>query len=67
MDNTVFMQQLDLISNPENMTVINGLYDAFAVGDIPSVLALMDTNIVWNEAESNSLAKGNPYIGPDAI
>lgn len=67
MDNAVFMQQLGLTSNPENMSVINGLYDAFATGDIPNVLAAMDANIIWNEAESNSLAKGNPYIGPDAI
>jgi ketosteroid isomerase-like protein len=27
----------------------------------------MDNDIVWNEAESNSLAAGNPYIGPDAV
>jgi len=67
MDNAVFMQQLGLTSNPENMSFINGLYDAFATGDIPNVLAAMDANIIWNEAESNSLAKGNPYIGPDAI
>src|SRR5690606_41677835 len=37
------------------------------IGDIPSVLGAMDAKIVWNEAESNSLADGNPYIGPDAI
>lgn len=67
MDNAVFMQQLGLVSSPENVSIINGLYNAFARGDIPTVLAGMDTNIIWNEAESNSLAKGNPYIGPDAI
>jgi hypothetical protein len=27
----------------------------------------MHPDIVWNEAESNSQADGNPYIGPDAI
>jgi hypothetical protein len=27
----------------------------------------MDAKIVWNEAESNALADGNPYIGPDAV
>ena len=67
MDNSIFMQQLGLVSNPENLSIVNGLYSAFAQGDIPTVLAGMDTNIIWNEAESNSLAKGNPYIGPDAI
>jgi steroid delta-isomerase-like uncharacterized protein len=67
MDNAVFMQQLGLTSNPENISIINGLYDAFAKGDIPTVLSGMDVTIVWNEAESNSLADGNPYVGPDAI
>ena len=32
-----------------------------------AVLAAMDPNIVWNEAEGNSLADGNPYIGPEAV
>jgi len=67
MDNTVFMQQLGLVSNPDNAGIINGIYESFSKGDIPSVLGMMDTNVVWNEAESNSLADGNPYIGPDAV
>jgi hypothetical protein len=67
MDNAVFMQQLGLVSNPENISIINGLYNAFAKGDIPTVLSGMEATIVWNEAESNSLADGNPYVGPDAI
>ncbi len=67
MDNSVLMQQLGLVSDPNNVNVVDGLYKAFAVGDIPAVLGAMDTKIVWNEAESNSLADGNPYIGPDAV
>jgi uncharacterized protein len=50
-----------------NMTVIDGLYKAFAVGDIPIVLGAMDPNVVWNEAEGNLYADGNPYIGPEAV
>ena len=53
--------------NNQNIDVINNLYDAFATGDMPSVLGAMNPNIEWNEAESNSLADGNPYVGPDAI
>lgn len=34
---------------------------------MPTVLGSMHPDIEWNEAESNSLADGNPYIGPDAI
>lgn len=67
MDNAVFMQQLGLASNPENMGVIDALYNGFATGDMPTVLGLMDAEIVWNEAEGNKLADGNPYIGPDAV
>ncbi|WP_456439706.1 ester cyclase [Psychroserpens sp.] len=67
MDNAVFMQQLGLLSNPDNVGIINGVYEKFSIGDIPSVLGMMDPKIVWNEAEGNSLADGNPYIGPDAV
>lgn len=55
------------IETPSNLIVIDGLYKAFAEGDIPTVLAAMDANIVWNEAEGNAYADGNPYIGPDAV
>ncbi|MDF1518074.1 MAG: nuclear transport factor 2 family protein [Lutibacter sp.] len=52
---------------PSNLSVIDNLYKAFSVGDIPTVLGCMDANIVWNEAEGNSYADGNPYIGPEAV
>lgn len=51
----------------ENRNIIDGLYKAFAVGDIPTVLGAMDSNIVWNEAEGNAYADGNPYKGPDSV
>jgi hypothetical protein len=50
-----------------DMSIIDGLYKAFAVGDIPTVLGNMDSKIVWNEAEGNSYADGNPYLGPEAV
>lgn len=67
MDNTVFMQQLGLVSDPANVNIIDSAYKSFAKGDVPAVLAVMDPDIVWNEAESNEYADGNPYIGPDAV
>lgn len=51
----------------KNMSIVDGLYKAFAVGDIPTVLGGLDSNVVWNEAEGNAYADGNPYIGPDAV
>ncbi|WP_051008010.1 nuclear transport factor 2 family protein [Psychroflexus torquis] len=51
----------------QNAVIIDSLYKAFSVGDVPSVLGLMDAEIVWNEAEGNAYADGNPYIGPEAV
>jgi ketosteroid isomerase-like protein len=51
----------------ENVVVVDGLYQAFAKGDVPAVLAVMDADIVWNEAEGFPYADKNPYIGPDAV
>jgi len=62
---TNFDKDITLI--PGNISVIDGVYKAFAVGDIPSVLGFMDAEIVWNEAEGNAYADGNPYIGPEAV
>jgi len=67
MDNMAFMQQLGIVSSPENMSIIQKIYDDFVKGDIPAIGAVMDTNVVWNEAENFPLADGNPYIGFDAI
>lgn len=51
-----------------NLDVIQGIYAAFARGDIPAVLGAMSPDIVWNEAEHNlPLADGNPYVGPQAV
>lgn len=55
------------MTTAQNIEIIDSLYNAFATGDMPTVLGLMHPEITWNEAESNSLADGNPYIGPDAI
>ncbi|MEO9893189.1 nuclear transport factor 2 family protein [Aurantibacter sp.] len=72
-DNTpkiLALQEIDAKNNlsPEdNRAVIHALYQSFSTGDIPGVLALMEDNIIWNEAEGNSLAAGNPYKSPDAV
>jgi ketosteroid isomerase-like protein len=55
------------MTTPQKIQVIDSLYNGFSTGDMPTVLELMHPTIEWNEAESNSLADGNPYIGPNAI
>ena len=67
MDNMLFMQQLGILSSPDNINVIKKLYDDFAKGDIPAVGTAMDEIIEWHEAESFPYADGNPYIGFEAI
>ena len=69
MDNLSFMAQLgiDPLLNADNVSVVSNLYANFGKGDVPAVLAALDSKVVWNEAEGNALADGNPYIGPDAV
>lgn len=55
------------MTTEQNIKIIDSLYGAFSTGDMPTVLGLMHPEIEWNEAESNSLADGNPYISPNAI
>ena len=51
----------------ENVNLVQGMYDAFAEGDVPSVVAALDSRIVWNEAENFPYADGHPYVGPEAV
>ena len=51
----------------ENVSIVKGIYEAFATGDIPAVVAAMSPDIEWNEAENFIYSDGNPYRGPDAI
>lgn len=49
----------------QDTDIIRGVYDAFAKGDIPSVLNTLASDISWTEAQ------GGPYggvsIGPDQV
>jgi uncharacterized protein len=51
----------------DHVALVKQLYDAFARGDVPTVLAMFDPQIAWREAEGFAYADGNPYIGPDAV
>ena len=54
-------------ASDESAAVAQAIYDAFAVGDVAGFTALLDPEIVWNEAENYPYDGGNPYIGPDAV
>ena len=51
----------------QNATVVRGMYEAFGRGDIPGVIAALDPDVEWLEAENFIYDDGNPYIGPDAV
>lgn len=48
-----------------NGEIIQGLYDAFATGNVPGVLSAFDDNISWTEAEG--FMYGGTYEGPNGV
>jgi ketosteroid isomerase-like protein len=48
-----------------NTDLIGSIYDAFAKGDLPTVLAALDPQIEWIEAEGFPTA--GTFTGPDAV
>ncbi|TGY88951.1 nuclear transport factor 2 family protein [Marinicauda algicola] len=53
--------------DPSPEHVVQGIYDAFAAGDIDAFAAALHPEIVWMEAENNTYADNNPYEGPQAV
>ena len=48
-----------------NLNAIKALYEAFATGDIPTVLGTLSPDIAWTEAEG--FPYGGTYNGPKAV
>jgi ketosteroid isomerase-like protein len=51
----------------DNIDLVRGAYEAFAKGDVGSVLGILDENIEWNEAEHVPYWPGGPFVGPQAV
>lgn len=51
----------------DNASFLEGLYAAFARGDVPTVLDAMSPDIEWNEAEHVTFWTGAAFVGPDAV
>ncbi|MDQ3919689.1 MAG: nuclear transport factor 2 family protein [Acidobacteriota bacterium] len=51
----------------ENAETVRGMYEAFGRGDISSVIAALDPEVEWWEAENFIYDDGNPYRGPGAV
>ncbi|MGZ9115235.1 MAG: nuclear transport factor 2 family protein [Brevundimonas sp.] len=57
----------DPASDAANQAVVESLYRAFAAGDGPGIASVLDTNLIWVEAENGPYADRNPYVGPAAV
>lgn len=51
----------------EGVNVVRGMYEAFGRGDVQAVIAALDPQVEWWEAEHFIYADANPYIGPGAV
>jgi uncharacterized protein len=49
----------------ENVETIASLYDAFAVGDLDTINAILDEDVIWIESEG--IPYGGTFIGRDAV
>lgn len=49
----------------DNLKTIRSVYDAFARGEVPAVLAVLAPNVSWTEAEG--FPYGGTYSGPEAV
>jgi ketosteroid isomerase-like protein len=51
----------------DNIEFMQGLYGAFAAGEVEKVLGSMSQNIEWWEAEGNPWSPGRPFVGPQEV
>ena len=51
----------------ENKQKIEGMYAAFAKGDVPYIIGALDPQVEWWEAENFIYADKNPYVGPESV
>lgn len=51
----------------DNVQMMRELYDAFARGDIATILGALHPQVEWNEAEHVSFWPGHALVGPDAV
>ena len=51
----------------DNVQMVRRTYEAFARGDIPVVLEMLDEKVEWNMSEHHTFWPGGPLIGPQAV
>jgi ketosteroid isomerase-like protein len=51
----------------DNASIIRGVYEALARGEIAAVLGVLHEQAEWNEAEHFTYWPGQAFIGPQAV
>ena len=51
----------------QNVSLVKGLYEAFARGDVPAILGAMDPDIVWDIPQAPDYPLGGIHRGPQGI
>lgn len=51
----------------DSLETVRSVYEAFAKGDVQTVLGLMSDKVEWNEAEHFTYWPGGPLVGPQAV
>ncbi len=51
----------------QNVSLVRGLYEAFARGDLPAILEKMDPDIVWTVPQAPGYPLGGTRRGPQNI
>jgi ketosteroid isomerase-like protein len=51
----------------DSVGIVRSVYEAFARGDVQTVLGLLSEKVEWNEAEHFLYWPGGPLIGPEAV
>lgn len=57
----------DGIESHDNERMVRRAYEAFARGDIPAVLQMLDDKVEWNMSEHHTFWPGGPFMGPQAV
>jgi ketosteroid isomerase-like protein len=51
----------------DSVAIVRGAYEAFAKGDVPHVLGVLDDKVEWSEAEHVTYWPGGPFAGRQAV
>lgn len=51
----------------DHVALVQDAYDGFAKGDVEPLLALLDENVEWYEAEHVTYWPGGAFTGPQAV